>query len=74
MCRRLKHSTAASLVGVAAVALWMAATLCLAALLAMHGRVHPLRLWPTRELLSGGWARAVVQLAAVLPIMLTAFV
>lgn len=58
----------------AAVAVWVAATLYLAVLLAMHGRAHSLRPWPAQELLHDSWAHVAVQLAAVLPVSLTAFV
>ncbi|EFN52813.1 hypothetical protein CHLNCDRAFT_138482 [Chlorella variabilis] len=60
--RQLKQTTLVSALGVAAVALWASITLYLAAILAL-----------TWELLHESWQHAMLQLAAVLPVLIMAF-
>lgn len=72
-CRRLKQTAAASALGVAAVLVWAAATAYLAAVLALRGQAHTLPLWPPAQLRRLPWHRALLRVAAVLPVILTAF-
>ena len=72
-CRQLKQTTLVSALGVAAVALWASITLYLAAILALSGRACVLRPWPAWELLHESWQHAMLQLAAVLPVLIMAF-
>ncbi|KAI7840452.1 hypothetical protein COHA_005877 [Chlorella ohadii] len=71
--RRLKQTAAASALGVAAVLVWAAATAYLATVLALRGQAHTLPLWPSAQLRRLPWHRALLRVAAVLPVILTAF-
>lgn len=58
----------------AALSLWVGATLYLAAVLALKGTAHALRPWPAAELLAGQpWQRAALQIVAALNVVLLAF-
>lgn len=61
------------MLGVAAMCLWAGATLYLAAELALRGKAHPLHPWPAPQLHRLPWQRAALEMAAVPPVVLTAF-
>lgn len=52
---------------------WAAATVYLAAVLVLRGQAHALPLWPPEELRRPPWHRALLRAAAVLTVVLTAF-
>ena len=72
-CRHPKQATAASALGVAAVLVLAGATVFLAAVVALTGRAHALPLWPPQQLHPLPWHRAMLRVAAVLPVVLMTF-